>query len=121
MPYLNDRVYDAGLQVLDTEATHLHITSAEASTFAAVGTTTLGNSALDVGAPAARGGGGRQVTISAISAGSVTANGSAGYYAIVDTTNSRLLVAAPLSSAQTVTSGNTFSLPPFTVGIPGPV
>ena len=121
MPYLDARVYDAGLNALDTEATHIHLTSAEAATFAAVGSTTLGNSTISIGAPGARTGGGRKVTVAAISAGSVTANGSAGFYAIIDNTNSRLLAAAPLSAAQTVTSGNTFSLPAFDIGIPGPV
>lgn len=119
MPYLNDRVYDAGLSVLDTEATTIHICSAEPTTFGALNS--LGSAAISVGAPAARGGGGRKVTVAAVSGGTVSGSGSAVAYAIVDTTNSRLLVAAPLSASQTVTSGNTFSLASFDIGIPAPV
>ena len=119
MPYMNDRVYDNGLTVLDTEATAIHICSAEPTTFASLNS--LGNAAISIGAPAARGGGGRKVTVAAVSGGAITGNGSAVAYAIVDATNSRLLVAAPLSASQTVTSGNTFSLAAFDVGIPAPV
>lgn len=36
MPYLNHRVYDFGLNVLDTEATHLHVCTSEPASFAAV-------------------------------------------------------------------------------------
>ena len=119
MPYMNDRVYDAGLNVLDTEATHIHICSAEPTVFGTLNS--LGSATVSIPAPSARGGGGRQVVVPAISGGSVTGSGSAVAYAIVDTTNSRLLVAAPLSASQTVTSGNTFSLASFNIGIPAPV
>jgi hypothetical protein len=119
MPYMHDRVYDAGLSVLDTEATHIHICSAEPTVFAALNS--LGSTTLNIPAPSARTGGGRQVVVPAISGGTVSGSGTATSYAIVDTTNSRLLVAAPLSASQTVTSGNTFSLASFNVGIPAPV
>lgn len=119
MPYLDDRVYDLGLNVLDTEATHIHICSAEPTTFA--GLNSLGSATIEIPGPSARTGGGRRITVPAVSGGSVTGSGSAVAYAIVDTTNSRLLVAAPLSASQTVTSGNTFSLASFDVGIPAPV
>lgn len=123
MPFLNDRVYDNGLTVLDTEATTLHICSAEPSTFAGVASVTLGNVALaggDIGAPAAGSPDGRQVTVAALSGGSVTTSGTATHYAITDTANSRLLAANALSASQAVTSGNTFSTASFTVRIPAP-
>ena len=53
MPYLDNRVYDNGLTVLDTEANAVHICSAEPATYSAATTTlTLGNStSVSIGAP----------------------------------------------------------------------
>ena len=122
MATLNDRVFDNGLTVLDTEANAIHVTSQEATDYTdATSTSTLGNStSLAISAPADRSGGGREVTVSAITDGSITAGGSASHYAIVDTTNSLLLLTGSLSAAQSVTSVNTFSLASFTIGIPDP-
>lgn len=122
MATLNDRVYDNGLTVLDTEANRLDICSQEPATYTAATTTyTLGNkTSLSIGAPAARAGGGREVTVASFSDGSITANGTATHFAIVDTANSRLLATGSLSASQVVTSGNTFSLASFKIGIPAP-
>lgn len=122
MATLNDRVFDNGLTVLDTEANAIHITSQEATTYAnATSTFTLGNStSLSIGAPQDRTGGGREVVVAAISDGSVTGTGTATHYAIVDTVNSRLLATGSLAASQSVTSGNTFTLSSVTIGIPDP-
>ena len=122
MATLSDRVFDNGLTVLDTEANRIDICSTEPTTYAqATSTYTLGNStSLSIGAPADRSGGGREVTVAAISDGSVTGTGTAAYYAIVDTSNSRLLATGSLSASQSVTTGNTFTLSSVTIGIPDP-
>lgn len=122
MPSLNDRVFDNGLTVLDTEASHLYITSQEATTYTQAATTyALGVKATPtVSAPADRTGGGREVTVSAITDGSVTASGTATHYALVDQTNSRLLAAGALTASQGVTNGNQFTLSSFKIGIPDP-
>ena len=122
MASLGDRVLDNGLSALDTEADKLFITSAEATTYTQAATTyALGvKNTPTVSAPADRTGGGREVTISAITDGSVTGNGTATHYALVDSANSRLLAAGALSSAQAVTAGNTFTLTSFKIGIPDP-
>ncbi len=122
MATLADRVFDNGLTVLDTEANRLDITSSEATTYTqATSTYTLGNkTSLSIGAPADRTGGGREVTVASFTDGSVTGTGTAAYYAITDTTNSRLLATGSLSSSQSVTSGNTFSISSFKIGIPDP-
>jgi len=122
MATLNDRVFDNGLTVLDTEANRIDITSQEATTYTdATSTSTLGNStSLSIGAPADRAGGGREVTVAAITDGSVTGTGTATHYAIVDTINSRLLATGSLSASQAVTSGNTFTLSSVAIGIPDP-
>lgn len=122
MASLHDRVFDNGLTVLDTEADNLYITSSIATTYTeATLTYALGVKATPtVSAPADRSGGGREVTVSAITDGTVTGTGTAGYYALVDSGNSRLLAAGPLSASQSVTSGNTFTLTSFKIGIPDP-
>jgi len=122
MATLNDRVFDNGLTVLDTEANRIDITSIEATTYTeATSTNTLGNStSLSIGAPADRAGGGREVTVAAITDGSVTGTGTATHYAIVDTVNSRLLATGSLTASQSVTSGNTFTLSSVAIGIPDP-
>ena len=122
MATIADRVFDNGLTVLDTEANKIVVTSQEATTYAEANATyALGNStSLSIGAPADRSGGGREVTAAAITDGSITGTGTVTHYAIIDTTNSRLLVTGSLSASQSVTSGNTFSLASFTVGIPDP-
>jgi len=121
MATLDNRVFDNGLTVLDTEANAIHITSAEATSYANVAAVTLGNStSLSIGAPADRTGGGREVVVAAITDGSVTGTGTATHYAIVDTVNSRLLATSTLTASQSVTSGNTFTLSSVAVGIPDP-
>lgn len=128
MAFLDNRVFDNGLAVLDTEANAIHITDGEAASYAeATGASDLGNStSLSISAPQDRVGdeqtglGGREVVVSAISDGSVTGTGTATHYAIVDTANSRLLATGDLTASQSVTAGNTFTLGSFTIGIPDP-
>lgn len=122
MAFLNDRVFDNGLTVLDTEADRLDICSQAPTTYAeATSTYTLGNkTSLSVGAPADRSPSGRKVTVAAITDGTVSGTGTATHVAIVDTVNSRLLATQALSASQAVTSGNTFTLPAFDIGIPDP-
>lgn len=123
MPSISDYVLDAALSKLDTEANALYICSSEPATYAAaIATVALGNStAVSIAAPVDRPAGGRQVTVAAISGGSVTATGTAGFYALVDTTNSRLLATGALQATQAVTQGNTFNLASFLISIPDPV
>jgi len=122
MATLNNRVFDNGLTVLDTEANRIDITSQEAASYAeATSTYTLGNStSLSIAAPSDRSGGGREVVVAAVADASVTGSGTATHYSIVDTGNSRLLATGSLTASQAVASGNTFSLGSFTIGIPDP-
>ena len=122
MATLNDRVFDNGLTVLDTEANRIDVCSAEPTTYTeATSTNTLGNStSLSIGAPADRSGGGRKVAVAAITDGSITATGTATHYAITDTSTNRLLATGSLTASQSVTSGNTFTLATFDIGIPDP-
>lgn len=120
MPFINDRVLDNGLTVLNTEANRLDICNTEPTTYAqATGSASLGNkTSLSVGAPGDRTPNGRKVTVAAITDGTVTATGTASHWAVVDTVNSRLLATGALSATQAVTNGNTFTLGAFDIGIP---
>jgi hypothetical protein len=117
MATISDYVLDAALSKLDTEADRIDITSYANATVAY----SLGNStSLAFGSPVDGDTSGRKVTASAISDGSVTSTGSATHYAIVDVSASRLLATGTLSSSQSVTSGNTFTIAAFDVELPDP-
>lgn len=121
MPFLADRVLDNGLSVLTSEGTRMDICSSEPTTYTqATSTASLGNkTSIGIGSPAARSPSGRRVTVPSQTGGTVTANGTAAFYAITDPANSRLLATGSLSSSQSVTSGNTWSSAAFDIGIPG--
>lgn len=123
MAFLADYVLDLALAELDTNADRLDITSQEAVSYAeATSTYTLGNkTSLTVGSPGDRTGGGRKVTVAAITNGTVSGTGTATHWAIVDVSESRLLATGSLASSQSVTSGNSFSLAAFDIGIPDAV
>ena len=120
--FLHDDVFDSGLSVLTTLTENLYICSSLPTTFAEASSTyKLGTKATPtVGSPADRSGGGREVTVSAITDGTVGANGTAGFYALTDDSASKLLAQGDLNSTQVVTSGNTFTLTSFKIGIPDP-
>jgi hypothetical protein len=120
MSFIADYVLDAALSKLDTEANRLDICTQEPTTYTEATTTyTKGNkTSLSVGAPADRTPNGRKVTVAEITDGTVSGTGTVTHWAIVDTGNSRLLATGSLSSSQAVTSGNTFTLAAFDIGIP---
>ena len=121
MAYMNDSLYDLLLQELETSGTRLDICSAQPATYAeATSTYTLGNkTGITYTGPADRSPNGRKTTVDAISGGSVTGTGTAAYWAITKpTTTTALYATGALASSQAVTSGNTFSLAAFDIGIP---
>jgi hypothetical protein len=122
MPFLANTVYDNGLSQIDDLTENLYITSQEVTSFTEATTTyKLGTKATpSIAAPSDRGGGGREVVISAITDGSVNGTGTATHYALTDDSASLLLATGSLSSSQAVTSGNTFTLTQFAIGIPAP-
>jgi len=121
MPYLPDTALDALLNYVQDSATVLHITSTEAVNYTEATTTyDLGNKPTPtIAEPSARGGGGRECVVTAITDGDVTGDGDADSWAIVD--GSELLAAGQLGSSQTVTNGNTFTLAQFAFGVPDAV
>lgn len=123
MSYLHDDVLDQGIKYIDDYGERLYICSAEPSTYTeAVTTYGLGNkNPVTISAPqAGDGAGARKVTVSAITDGSVTANGTASHWAIVDTTNTKLLATAALDASKSVNNGDTFTTPAFDIEQPPP-
>ena len=111
MPYINDEVFDQGLDYADTNGTRIDICSQEPTTYTeATSTYTLGNkTGLNTGATEAGAVDGRRVIVPAITDGSVSGTGTASHWGLSD--GAAILVAAgALSSSQGVTSGNTFTL-----------
>ncbi len=109
--YINDEVFDQGLDYADTNGTRIDITSQVATTYAeATSTYTLGNkTGLNTGATEAGDTDGRKVVVPAIADGTVSGTGTATHWALTD--GSSILVATgPLTASQGVTSGNTFTL-----------
>lgn len=121
MAGIHDDILDAALTELD-DATHIHICSSEPAVGALANTTavTLGNKNFGAGGCfGAVGNGspnGRKVSTTTISDGTVTGTGTATHWAAVDGT--RTLATGALSSSQSVTSGNTFTLASADVRFP---
>jgi hypothetical protein len=117
MAFIADTVFDNGLTVVDTNGTRLDITSTEATTYTeATSTYTLGNETVNTGAPTNGATDGRRVIVPAISAGTVTGTGTAGFWALTNGTDT-LYATGSLASSQAVTTGNTFSLDAVSITI----
>lgn len=118
---LHNDVFDNGLNALTDNGNALHICNSEPATYAeATSTNSLGSkTGLNVGSPE-DGSSGRKVVVPQITDGSVSGDGTATHWAVVDTNNSKLLAAGSLSSSQSVTNGNTFTLAAFDIQINDP-
>lgn len=117
MPFINDEVFDQGLDFLDTNGTRLDICSAEPTTYAqATSTLTLGNDTVNTGATQDGATDGRRVIVPAITSGTITGTGTATHWALTNGTDT-LLATGSLTASQAVTSGNTFSLDAISITI----
>ncbi len=118
MPYINDEVFDQGLDYADTNGTRIDICSQEPVSYAeATSTYTLGNkTGLNTGATQNGATDGRRVIVPAITDGSVTGNGTATHWALTDG-SATLIATGALSSSQAVTSGNSFTLDQISITI----
>src|SRR3954466_8117176 len=119
------RVLDFGLNVLDTESTHIHICSAEPTDFTNVASVTLGNKNFGAGnvtgSPTTGSGNAnsRKVATAAVTDGTVTAGGTGTHWAITDQTNSRLNATGPLPVPLVVVSGSQWTIGSFEIELNG--
>ena len=120
--YINPEVFDQGLDYAVANGTRLDICyTSEPTTYAeATSTKSCGNkTGITVGATEAGDTDGRKVVIPEITTGSVTADQTAGWWAL--TNGSSILVAAgALSATQGVSNGNPFTLDAINVTIRAP-
>ena len=117
MPFINDEVFDQGLDWADTNGTRLDIVSTDpGGNYASVTGNTLGNDTVNTGAPEAGATDGRRVQVPAITAGSVTGTGTATHWALTNASDT-VIASGQLSSPQAVTSGNTFTLDAISITI----
>lgn len=118
MAFINDEIFDQGLDYADTNGTRVDICSQEPTTYAEATTTyTLGNkTGLNTGATEDGATDGRRVIVPAVTDGSVTGTGTATHWALTDGT-SVLLATGSLSASQAVTSGNSFTLGAISITI----
>jgi hypothetical protein len=118
MAYINDEIFDQGLDYADTNGTRVDICSQEPTTYAeATSTYTLGFKAgLDTGATQSGATDGRRVIVPAITDGEVTVTDTATHWALTDA-SSVLLATGALSSSQAVTDGNVFTLGAISITI----
>ena len=121
--FIADHYIDLALNAIDSGVNSLVICSAMPTTYTEANTTyKLGTKATPtVSAAQDASPNGRKVVVSAITDGTVSANGTASHFALLDTVNSRLAVAQALSASQVVASGNTFTLGAIDVRIPDAV
>lgn len=124
MATLNNNTLDNGLTALKAAASHIYITSQEATTFLeatstyALGNKNFGAGAVYPGAIAAGTPSGRKLSSAPITDGSVTANGTATHYAVTSSAASQLEVTNNLVASQVVTNLNTFTLTAADVRLP---
>jgi len=116
MAYINDLAFDAAISYLITNGNRLHICSQEPTV---VGTLySLGNKAsITLGAAGGGTPSGRKTTVPAITDGTVTGNGTATHWAIINTAATILVATGQLSASQVVANGNTFTLGAFDLTI----
>ena len=121
---LGNDVQSSGLAALAL-ANKIVICSGVAPTsYANANTNTLGTMAFGIGncfgAPGDNSGppANMQLVSVAVTAGSVTANGTPTCWAVVDDANSRLLAWGPLSGGVAVTIGESWTLASFTIQVP---
>lgn len=110
MAYINDTVFDTGLAVITTNGTQIDICSSEPANYAGIAGVTLGNDTVTTGSAEAGTTDGRKVVVAAITAGSVTGDGTAAFWALSNGSTT-LYASGPLTGGgQAVTNGNTFTL-----------
>jgi len=121
MPYIADAALDAALNNIN-DGDRVDICSQEPANYTeATSTYTLGNkTSASVGSPTNGDASGRKVTISAITDGSVSSDGTASHWALSEVSGTELKAAESLSSSQGVTNGNTFSLNALDIEFPDP-
>lgn len=117
---LSDDVLDGALNIIKNNGTKLFICTTQPTSYAEASSTyALGNKASPSYTGPADDASGRKLTVSAITDGTVTSNGTAAFFALTNGSNA-LYATQALNATQAVSSGNTFTLTAIVVNIPDP-
>jgi len=124
--YTDPAMFNAGLTAMSTNANKVFIDTSQPTTYTAAsstylcGTATPGGAGATVGAPGNDAGTGQEVTVAAISSGgAISATATAAFWGVAYSTGSILYAGNSLSSSQSVTNGNAFTLASFTIDLRG--
>jgi len=115
---VDDSVLDAALNVVTAGATAMHVCSGDPTTRAAVLTNSLATVTPTYTGPVNGDTSGRKITSDQKTGVSVTATGTAGVVCHIDATD--LLYKTDESTGQTLTSGNTCTIPAHDIEIADP-
>ena len=117
MPFINDEVFDQGLDYADTNGTALLICSTDpGGTYATATANKLASETVNTGATQDGATDGRRVIVPAITAGSITTTGTASHWALTNGTNT-IVASGALSATQAVSTGNSFTLDAISITI----
>ena len=110
----DDSILDLGLQAIIDDTDILHICSAQPANYAGIAAVSLGNKTTPtVGALTDGTINGRKITVSAITDGVTTADGTASYAVLANAAGTQLLAVADISPAVAVLDAGTFTLTAF--------
>lgn len=123
MAYITDTALDALLNAIQDYATRLDICTQEPTTYGEATTEDAYScgykTGISISEPSDATGGGRKITISAITDGTVSCTGTvtATHWALTNGSDT-LYATGSLASSQQVTDGNTFTLTAFDITVP---
>jgi len=122
MPLISDGALDDLLQYVIDNSEDLHLCSDEPTNYTeATSTYTLGDKqSVSLSSQGDMTPNGRKVTVSGFADGDATATGSATHWALVDVTGTELIATGELDDAESLTSGSTFSISAFDIGVTDP-
>jgi hypothetical protein len=117
MVFISDEVFDAGLDYADTNGDSLSIcTTDPTGVYATVTGNQVAVEVVNTAAPVAGATDGRRVIVPPITAGSITATGTASHWALTDGT-ATVIASGALSATQVVATGNSFTLDAVSITI----
>ena len=107
---IGDRVFDEGLDILTTDVERIVVLSAQATVYGDVATYLLGHKDTPTVTGPSDGASGRQVSVSTFTDGVVDGAGDVAAVALVNDTNSELLVSHLYGATYGVATGSPWSL-----------
>lgn len=119
MVMINDSAFDAALDWIRTNGTHLSLCSAEPAAYANIAGVELGEATVTVGANADGDTSGRKAQVPATSGETVDSNGTGAWLVLHNNTDT-LVAKRAVSASKAVTTSDTWSSSAFDIEIQDP-